>query len=222
MGGFSQITGDPLGSVVNANNVSFDGTERGGVVTLNGQLLIGSTALPHIRVGNLTSTGGTISISNGAGTINLEAGPVMATTYVANTGSATPALNILNVLGGVGISTSGAGNTLTITSTGASTWIDQGTSITLVANSNYFATAAVTLTMPASPSQGDSIRVIVDTASAVVLTANTGQVIRLGNSVSSSAGTQTNTARGDSVNLIFRTTGSAWIASSFVGNWGAA
>ena len=42
-------------------------------ITTDGQLLIGSTASPNIRAGSLTSTGGTISITPGAGTINLEA-----------------------------------------------------------------------------------------------------------------------------------------------------
>lgn len=41
--------------------------------------------------------------------------PAVPTTFVEDTGAATPALNILNVLGGTGIDTSGAGNTVTIT-----------------------------------------------------------------------------------------------------------
>lgn len=47
-----------------------------GSITTNGQLIIGSTALnaggTHLNIGNITSTGGTISVTNGAGTINLE------------------------------------------------------------------------------------------------------------------------------------------------------
>jgi len=52
-----------------------------------------------------------------AGIINVGGGPVPGpTTYVENTGAATPALNILNVVTGAtdGIDTSGAGNTITI------------------------------------------------------------------------------------------------------------
>lgn len=40
--------------------------------------------------------------------------PIVATSYVTNNGIAIPAVNILNVVGGVGITTEGAGNTLTI------------------------------------------------------------------------------------------------------------
>lgn len=70
MAGFSSVTGDE--SIMFADNVSFDGTQRGGRVSTDGQLLIGSTASPHIKVGTLTSTGGTITITPGSGTINLE------------------------------------------------------------------------------------------------------------------------------------------------------
>ncbi len=57
-----------------ALNVDFRGVSPVvGQVTANGQLLIGSTVSPNIRVGNLTSTGGTVAITNGAGSINLEA-----------------------------------------------------------------------------------------------------------------------------------------------------
>jgi len=40
--------------------------------------------------------------------------PAVATTYVTDSGNAVPAANILNVLGGTGVNTSGTGNTITI------------------------------------------------------------------------------------------------------------
>lgn len=70
MAGFSGITGDE--TIMFTDNCSFDGTQRGGKMTTNGDLWIGATAAPHVRKGNLTSTGGTITITNGAGTINLD------------------------------------------------------------------------------------------------------------------------------------------------------
>ena len=57
-----------------ADNVDFRGVKPvSGQVTTDGQLLIGSTASPNIKVGTLTSTGGTVTITPGSGTINLEA-----------------------------------------------------------------------------------------------------------------------------------------------------
>lgn len=52
-----------------------------------------------------------------AGIINSSGMPAVATLYTTNAGNAVPALNVLNVLGTAGITTSGAGNTITITTT---------------------------------------------------------------------------------------------------------
>lgn len=52
-----------------------------------------------------------------AGIINASGMPAVPTTFTTNAGNATPALNVLNVLGAGEITTSGAGNTITITTT---------------------------------------------------------------------------------------------------------
>ena len=92
---------------------------------LDGQLLIGSTALnvggSHCNIGTLTAGSG-ISIINGPGTITIVntggGGPVTGTTTLAgNTGAATEFGGIINVIGAPGLTTSGAGQTLTITPT---------------------------------------------------------------------------------------------------------
>ena len=75
MAGFSSVRGQD--QVVYCDNVSFDGTQRGGRVTADGQLLIGSTASPNIRVATLTSGSG-ISITNGSGSITISASGVAA------------------------------------------------------------------------------------------------------------------------------------------------
>ena len=68
MAGFDSITG--LEDVVYADNVSFDGTQRGGMITTDGELLIGSTAAPHIRKGTITA-GANITVTNGEGSIEI-------------------------------------------------------------------------------------------------------------------------------------------------------
>ena len=112
-----------------------------------------------------------------------------------------------------------------LTSTGATTsptwqapsisgfpWTDEATSFGAVANNGYFVTAAATATLPASPSQGDAVAFAYDAATgAVTITANTGQVIRVGSVVSATAGTCVSQVRGDSIKLVYRTVGSAWI-----------
>jgi hypothetical protein len=114
MGGFSSITGNPYGTVLNADNVSFDGTTRGGIITANGELLIGSAVAPHIRKGSLTSSGGSVTITVGQGTINLEAGAAVPTTFTGNSGVATPAANNLNVVtANSTVQFVGSGSTLT-------------------------------------------------------------------------------------------------------------
>lgn len=74
MGGFSSITGQD--TIVNADNASFNGTERGGVLATNGQLWVGSTVVnaggTHINVGVLTSPGGTLSIGYSSPNITLD------------------------------------------------------------------------------------------------------------------------------------------------------
>ena len=69
MPGFSNDT-------VYGSNINFTGdggiAGREPTVTSDGQLLIGSTTSPKIKIGNLTSTGSTVAITNGSGTINLD------------------------------------------------------------------------------------------------------------------------------------------------------
>lgn len=59
--------------IMNAENVNFtNANPTVGSITSNGQLLIGSSVAPFIRPGFLTSTGGSIAVTNSAGAINIE------------------------------------------------------------------------------------------------------------------------------------------------------
>lgn len=82
-------------------------------VATNGQLPIGSTGAAPVLA---TLTGGTgITITNGAGSINIAA----TTTFATNTGSTVPLAGTLSILGGTGISTAvTSSGTITITNTG--------------------------------------------------------------------------------------------------------
>jgi len=110
--GSSSITGDE--TILFADNMSFDGTQRGGKMTTNGQLWIGSTVAPHVRKGSLASAGATVTITTGSGTINLEAGATVPTSFTGNSGVATPAVNNINVVTANSTATFvGSGSTLT-------------------------------------------------------------------------------------------------------------
>ena len=114
MAGFSNVSGDE--SIVYADNASFDGTERGGKITTNGQLWIGATASPHVRVGTITSTGSTITVTNSAGGINLETnGSMVGNTITGNSGGAlSPSSGNWNIVtANSTIKFVGSGSTLT-------------------------------------------------------------------------------------------------------------
>lgn len=84
MPGFSSVTGDD--AIMYTDNVSFDGTKRGGRISLDGELLIGSAASPHIRHAVPTATADTgISITAGAGTLTFAG--IDATTLVKGVSS---------------------------------------------------------------------------------------------------------------------------------------
>lgn len=74
MGGFSSVTGDE--TIMFADNASFDGTQRNGKITTDGQVWIGSTASPHVRKGlptGVSSNSASVMQANyGSGTLSFE------------------------------------------------------------------------------------------------------------------------------------------------------
>lgn len=142
-------------------------------------------------------------------------------TINGNTGSVTPTSGgVVNIVGTGGVTTAGSGSTLTISVTGAGfSWNDEATSFAASAQNGYFVTALATATLPASPSQGDTIIINMDTSSNVTIQANTGQVISIGANVSTSAGTATGSVIGNSVTLVYRASDTTWRAISVIGSW---
>ena len=101
--------------VVYGTNVDFSGTSPvGATITLDGELLIGSSVLPNIRVGTLSSSDGSVTITNGNGTIDLSASGASSITYRTDVGNAVPAAGLLFILGGSNLGTTGGGNTVTV------------------------------------------------------------------------------------------------------------
>lgn len=136
--------------------------------------------------------------------------------------------NACYVAGIVGVSVSNPSVVTINTATGqlgvggtiGTPWTDKSGNFNAAVSNGYFVTALATVTLPASPSQGNTISIISDTTSVVTITANTGQVIRLGTSVSASAGTCASSNQGDSIVLVYRASDTAWIAlGSPTGGW---
>lgn len=115
MGGFSSVTGDGYGTIMNADNASFDGTARDGKMTLDGELWIGSSVAPHVRKGFI-SPGSGISIMNNAGSITIGvSGSTVGQTITGNTGGAlSPTAGNWNIINaGTTVDMAGSGSTLT-------------------------------------------------------------------------------------------------------------
>jgi len=126
---------------------------------------------------------------------------------------------IVSPLGTIDVGYASPNLTLDVISSGF-TWTDISGAFFPLASHGYFITGTATGTLPATPNQGDTVKFIVDHASQVLTIQATGtQVIRLGSVVTSVAGSATSTSRGDSITLVYRSTGDLWVSESSVGNW---
>lgn len=92
MPGTSSITGDE--SIVFCDNMSFDGTERGGKMTADGDLWIGSTVAPHVKKGTMTN-GNNISWTKSSG--GLKADLTGTTDHAIQLGNASGSLTSMPV-----------------------------------------------------------------------------------------------------------------------------
>lgn len=126
--GSSTIFSD--GSVANTIRLNLQGTNhalfvgRGTNIAavnlasgFNGQVLIAATGADP-AFSTLTSSGGTITFTPGAHSLNLETSGSIPSTFTGNSGTATPSAGNLNVLGSGSITTTGSGSTITTSLTG--------------------------------------------------------------------------------------------------------
>lgn len=131
--------------------------------------------------------------------------------FVTNSGTAVASLNVINIFGGAGVTTSGSGNTITInvSSTGF-TWnvvtsVSPVNPIQIVAQNGYICNGAslVTFILPLAPSIGDTFIILSNTAR-FQITENGSQQICIG-TASSTAGTgnATSNSTGDQVEFVY-------------------
>jgi len=149
------------------------------------------------------------------GFVQIIGGPP-AGSFPTDSGTATPAAGVLNILGGPGVTTSAAGNTVTINSV---VWTDAAGMVTVTPDSGTIDTSGLAvITLPAAPLRGEECRIISVLAGTVV-TANVGQQIQIGAVLSSVGGTATGTAAGDTLYLTWSPSGVAWFSIATTGNW---
>jgi hypothetical protein len=211
------ITGDS-GGALTGDAFTFTGGTTGLTFSGSGttETVIGTLNVAH---------GGTSSNSfniNGAVYSNTTTtGALQAATLTSGQlligGTTTPAAATLTA--GNGISITNGNNSITIASTEFFTWHDESGAFNALAFNGYFIAGTCTGTLPASPNNGDTIRFFVDGAFTLTIQANTGQTIKIATNVSSSAGTQSNTASGDACTLVYRSTDTQWNCINYVGAW---
>ncbi len=177
---------------------------------------------PDGALGRITITGAQVAAGTiGANVIRTDSLAVNAFTIQIQRSSAVAASdstkNGVAHFNSADFSVDANGFVTSLTS-GVFNWIDQGSGITLATNTGYFVTAATTQTLPAAPAQGNVVKIICDTAGAVIVTANAGQFIREGNQITV-AGTFTSTKQGDALELVYRSASSTWYAQDVIGNW---
>lgn len=116
---------------------------------------------------------------------------------------------------------SGALNGNATTASNAMTWNDvAGTTQAAAVNNGYVISNAsqTTVTLPATSAVGARVAVQGKGAAGWVLTANTGQVVHLGNTASSTAGSLTSTNLWDCIEVVCVTANTTWAANSVIGN----
>ncbi len=158
---------------------------------------------------------------------NLASGPVppsVATSYVTDSGTATPAANVLNVLGGTGATTSapGSSNTILVTvKNDGFVWTDEAITFTAAPQNGYFCTGTITANLPVTAGlvNGSTIIIYVDSASVVTVQAAAGQTIQLGSTQTSVAGTAFSTSEGSVLTLAYRVADTEWHSISVEGSW---
>lgn len=173
---------------------------------------------------NLGGTGITTTGNPATNTLTFDLDGDIAQSYPCDSGTAVPAANVLNVFGGTGATTSGAGNTITVDVVGGGLkWIEilvtgpTGLNI----NTGYVTNNAgvVGMTLPAAAPFGTVIRICGKGAGGWSLGQNAGQTIHMGNvdSTTGAGGSIASTQRYDCLELLCTTANTDFTVLSSVG-----
>jgi hypothetical protein len=186
-----------------------------------------STATSATTAGSATTATTATNANNGA-TVAVSTNASFFPLFVASSSNSNQAFNL-----GTGLSFNPSTNTLTTTTfsgalngnaTTASngfTFNDvSGTTQAAAFNNGYVISNAsqTTVTLPATAALGSRVAVQGKGAAGWILAANTGQVIHLGSSASSTAGSLTSTNLWDAVEVVCVTANTTWAVNQAIGN----
>lgn len=100
-------------------------------------------------------------------------------------------------------------------------WVDvAGTTQAAAVNTGYIISNAsqTTVTLPATAAEGSVIAIAGKGAAGWIMTANSGQTIKLGTQTTSTAGTLTSTAQYDCIEIVCVAANVTWVARNVQGN----
>jgi hypothetical protein len=138
-------------------------------------------------------------------------GPEIPIEFVTNSGTAEAVLNVIEILGAGGVTTSGSGNVITINVTGgAFTWnsvtsVSPPNPIQILAANGYVCMGAsqVTFILPLAPNFGDEF-IIMSNTSTFKINENGSQVMRIGAQITTAgSGSVTSNTVGDFVQFVY-------------------
>lgn len=152
-----------------------------------------------------------------------NAGSIVETLTGNSGGAVGPTGNNINVVGSGTVTVTGnpGTSTLTISDSGsmALVWADEAVSFNAVAGHGYMSTAAVTATLPASPSNGDTIAFVASTSDVFTLQASGSQKITINLTSSSAGGTAASSHSGNTLLLVYQSSSTTWFSTATNGSW---
>jgi hypothetical protein len=166
---------------------------------------------------NLVASGTlTVSGNPGTNTLTISQNGTVATSYAEDAGSAVPSAGVLKIIGGMGISTTGAGNTVTINAS-ASTPLtfteDAGTATPALNNLNVFGGTGIT-----TSGAGSNVTIAAAATIAITYTADVGSATPAANNLNIfGAGSSSTSGAGSTITITSTGGGVAWSEITVVG-----
>lgn len=212
--------GVTVANATNAKPIFFNEEAISNALNLDVQVATEITGSPGDKNdAGLSSYNDTQFVANADGYVSLVGGtdlPSIQTLTGDSGGALGPdASGNINILGGPGVTVTGAGTTLTVNSV---VYTDHGVGATVATDSGSFSTAAITLTVPVSPTNGERVEFIAASGVLVIQMSGT-QIAHLAGAATSAGGTITGSATGDFLSLIFQSSTHDWWSISSGGVW---